>query len=212
MESFTDSYLVELALAGDREGIAEVCELVSIRLKLPNERLLQGFDRIGQGLTPDMAFEWHKRGHRKDLKHESRLILEDFSLGDICNDADLYSYVLAVLRDLKIGKSPDEAFKWRQKNRGRRLKSCNALRDWDICMTVHRFMKEGFSFSKSCEWVANITSLDFKTIQAIARSTSIDIEPPFPDSIYPLPKSQLIQQNEIDVMIRIFKKPLKIKQ
>jgi len=99
LESFTDSYLVKLALNGDREAIAEVSELVSIRFRLLNERLLQGFHHIGHsGATPNGAFEWRKRGLREALKDEVRLTLKFFSLEDVCNDADLYRYVLAVLR------------------------------------------------------------------------------------------------------------------
>ena len=207
MESFTDSYLVELALNGDREAIAEVSELISIRFRLPNERLSQGFYHIGHGVTPNGAFEWRKRGLREALKDEVRLTLKFFSLEDVCNDADLYRYVLAVLRGLLSGREPNEAFKWQQ-NRGRRLTNCNALRDWDICTTVHNFMKKGFSYTKSCDMVADIvvTPLSYKSIQAIARLTTADIEPAFPCNIYPLPKSKLIQQRDIDKMIYTFDK------
>lgn len=209
MESFTDSNFVQLALDGDREAITEVCELVSIRLQLPNGRLIQGFYDIGSGSTPNDAFEWCRRESRKDLKGEARLILEYFSLKNICNDADLYSYVLAVLRCLRIGKSPNEAFRWQQKSRGRRQTNSNILRDWDIRMTVHRFMKKGFSFTQSCEMVADITPLSYQSIQAIARLTSGNIEPPFPDNIYPMPPpSKLIQQCDIDEMIYLFGKNL----
>lgn len=203
MGSFTDSNLVQLALNGDREAIAEVSALVSIRLRLPNGRLSQGFYDIGHGVTPNGAFEWKKRELREALKDEVRLTLKDFSLGDVCNDADLYRYVLAVFRGLISGREPNEAFKWQQK-RGRRLSNCNALRDWDICMTVHNFMKKGFSFTTSCDMVADITSLNYKSIQAIARLTTADIEPVFPYNIYPLPKSKLIQQSDIDKMLYLF--------
>lgn len=204
MESFTNSNLVELALNGDREAIVEVSGLVSIRLRLPNGRLSQGFCHIGRGfITPNGAFEWRKRGLREALKDELRLTLYISSLGDVSNDADLHRYVLAVLRGLLSGREPNEAFKWQQ-NRGRRIENCNALRDWDICVTVLIFMRKGFSFTKSCDMVADITSLNYKSIQAIARLTTADIEPVFPCNIYPLPKSKLIQQSDIDKMVYLY--------
>jgi hypothetical protein len=198
MESFTDGRLITLALEGDREAISEISKLIASKLTIKNRILLEGFYLIGQGSDPDKAFGWKDRSSRLNLSHAARQAKEALLLSDLCNDLDLHYYVLMVFKGLAAGREPVDAFNWRQKKVGALAKHCNALRDWDICMTYHNLRRDGHKREIAIQVIYELTNLHKTSIERITKSLTGDNEPDFPESIFPLPTDELIRQSDFE--------------
>lgn len=216
MESFTDGRLISLALRGDREAVTDICKLISRRVERINNKLLNtrfwlGVKYIGEGQTPNDAFEWEKNppsqdeirswlASQKEFRDDVQATRQSFSENDTGNDADLYAYICIVLEALVDRRSPDEAFKWKQSRKGRRVANVNVFRDWDIQMTVRDLMIEGYIFSKACEIVdkASPYPIGYDSILKIANGVTENSDLPLPDGIFPLPKKAGITQAKLD--------------
>ncbi len=207
MESFTDGTLIYLALDGDREAITEVCQLIADRLKNKDGRILEGFSRIGQGCDPNSAFSWQDRGCRDELSHICRATKEEILLSDLFKDLDLYDYTVKALKSMAACSPPNRAFGWDQKNRGGRTKNCNALRDWDIRMTFYNLRRKGYKREDVIEVIYELVILRKSRIEEIVKSVTVDVEPDFPEDIFPLPVDELIKQKDIDnALLKVLKR------
>ena len=100
---------------------------------------MKGVKLIGQGISPDVAFDWRHKQFRQEIKDEAMGLLKTLSTVDFCNDQDLFIFAITVLNKLRTGRSPNESFGWNQSRRGRRKDNSHALRDYEIRMTVHEF-------------------------------------------------------------------------
>ncbi|MFA5919785.1 MAG: hypothetical protein WC856_00655 [Methylococcaceae bacterium] len=212
-ESFTDGYLIALALSGDREAIFDVCQLVAgcVDSRLLETRFITGVKRIGNlKMTPDGAFEWRDKSLREEIQNEARNLLKNLSPIDFHNDKDLFEFANVTLKKLKSGRSPNESFGWNQIRRGRPSKN-SVFRDWEIRMTVHTLMREyGQTFTGACVIVTdNIPGAEnrYKTIEAIARGVNANECPPLPENIFPMSDKSLtiaiaVYKKNIDFIMR----------
>jgi hypothetical protein len=201
-ESFTDGTLLELALAGDREAIVQVSQvLVDDRLAIQDQRLLGGFVRIAKGSDPNCAFDWQNRGGRHPLSEAARAAKKQFSPPDIKNDLELFNYVMTIFKRLAVGREPNDAFFWTQERKGARVMNCNALRDWDIGVTYHNLMRENHGSEMAIEVIHELTNLEKSQIWAIIEKNSHADNCLFPEDIFPLPTDQLIKQNDIETAL-----------
>ncbi len=196
MESFTDGTLVDLALGSDREAIAEVSGLIAARIK-GSEVIVNGFCSIGKGISPNDAFYWKDRGKRLGLSHAARAAKEGLIMADLLNDVDLYDYAISVFKGLAAGRTPDDVFRWGQKEGGR-IKHCNELRNWDICMTYHNLRSEGYTREIAIQVLYELTNLRKTSIEQITKALTGKNEPDLPDDIFPLPVDELIKQPDIE--------------
>ena len=231
MESFTDGRLINLAFQGDREAVTDICKLIAERIEQNNSELLgtrfwRGVLLIGNGKTPNEAFEWVENSPRQEemqvwlankRKFMSDILVtrQSLSENDLANDDDLYFYVCNVLEALVNRSSPNEAFKWKQLKVGRRKGNVNAFRDWDIKSSVRELLSEGFSFSTACEIVSTVYEgtaykkspydIGYESVVKIAEGITANSDLPFLDGIFPLPKKTGATKAEVDKVKLNFK-------
>jgi len=215
-ESFTNGHLITLSLSGNREAITEVCGLLAERTYgLLETRFIKGVKLIGQGISPDDAFDWRYKQLRQEIKKEAMDILKTLSTADFHNDQDLFIVAITFLKKLRTGRSPNESFGWNQARRGRRVNSTIACRNWDIRMTVHTLMRDlGVNLSKACELVSLSLPGEedhYKTIEAIARYVNAYECPQFPENPFPLPadRSLAIDIDKLQINIDCYKQLIK---
>lgn len=209
MEHFTDGGLITRALQGDREAIKDVCGVIVniTNQKFLNTNFWRGLESIRCGNTPNEGFRWiSHRKSRGALRNEARAILEVITANIVQNDEHLFYYITTVLKAL-TWCSPDEAFKWTQLRKGRRVANVNVFRDWDIKMSVFNLMVEGYGFTTACEIVGEAGHFGHKLVLQIAAGITADSAPDLPDNLFPLPKKLGIKRESLDAVKVKYKRP-----
>ena len=219
MQCFIDGTLIDRALNGDREAIVELSKIIVSNSELLNDWFLIAIKKILNGSTPNVAFAWAENMPRQEginlylaEKKAFKLNVDDARIHFLKNkqDDDLAYYLVVIFESLLSGNSPNDAFCWNQKKKGRRTANINVYRDWDIQSTVKDLLNDGFIREDACMIVSDSMPYfgGYELVVKVSKSIKFDTKIPLPDDIFPLHPKAGIKQEKIDKIKSTFN-PLK---
>ena len=219
LHCFIDGTLIDRALNSDREAIVDLSKIIVSNRQLLNDWFLIAIKKILNGSTPNEAFSWVENKPRQkgiDLylaeKNAFKRNIKDAYNHFFKNkqDDDLAYYLGVIFESLLSGKSPNDAFFWNQKKKGRRTANINVYRDWDIQSTVKDLLNDGFIREDACMIVSKSMPYfgGYELVVKVSKSIKFDTNIPLPDDIFPLHPKAGIEQEEIDKIKPTFN-PLK---
>ena len=219
MHCFIDGALIDRALNGDREAIVDLSKIIVSNIALLNDWILIAIEKISNNSAPDDAFVWVvKTPLQKDInshlaeKKAFKRNIEDAYNHFLKNkqDDDLAYYLDVIFESLLSGKSPNDAFCWNQKKKGRRTANINVYRDWDIQSTVKDLLNDVFIREDACRIVSESMPYfgGYELVVKVSKSIKFDTNIPLPDDIFPFHPQAGIRQEKLDE-IKLTFNPLK---
>jgi hypothetical protein len=197
LHCFIDGALIDRALNGDREATIDLSKIIVSNSQLLNEWLLIAIEKISNKSTPNEAFSWVEKMPSQEgidlyltRKKAFKRNIEDAYNHFLKNkqDDDLAYYIGVIFESLLSGKSPNDAFCWNQKKKGRRTANINVYRDWDIQSTVKDLLNDEFSREDACRIVGEVMPYygDYGLVKRVSRGIKSHTDMPTPDDIFPL--------------------------
>ena len=212
-ENYVSGDLLEAATRGNKTAISTLCGLIAQHVRAMTKLcgreldvtlvdLVEALVRIERGESPDEAFAWAKvmgrpsgelTLRRKQSAAWAADALVDVATKAVAGNDDLTSVLVAALRAIENGSSPNKAFNWELPGKKGRRQASNAARDWDIKMSVIDEMKGGQTWAEACHAVSSDGKGEFLVSEELVKKLCVGLnkgsELEFPEDVYPLPKT-----------------------
>lgn len=204
-ESFINGALLDAAYAGNRLAIQTVTKICADLLESDKATtgcqsdIIAALDSIGAGTTPNIAFGWVREDAKKPTIADKQAVMK---IATLCiesltrlrplDEMSPPGYLHQALRKIANGIQPNQAFAWNNTTKRGNHDDNNALRNWQIKLTVQAYMKEGKLLRSASIAASDDYSLAWGTIQRICKGVTTESIIDCPTDIFPMGNQRII--------------------